>query len=401
MSLKRWISLLSSLSLPWSNVGREKECRVCGKRSILISKFVGVCGDCIRERPDEASPYIIEAHAEARSSFGLPARPPKSPGGIKCNLCYNECEIGGGESGFCGLRENVDGRLKSLVSPDRGLLYTYLDPQVTNCCAAWFCPAGTGAGYPKYACKPGPEVGCYNLAVFFYGCNFDCLFCQNASHKELWRGDIVTVKEFAGRVGRNERVSCICYFGGSSEPQLPFAIRASKAVMEENPQRILRICFEWNGCGHRKLVKEAAELVLLSGGNVKFDLKCFNPTMSLALSGVRNERAYKNFKVIAEELYSERPNLPVLTATTLLVPGYVDSSEVEQIARFIAELNPEIPYSLLIFHPSFLMADLPVTTYRQVVDCYRAAKKHLKRVNVGNLPLIGVRDVSEIEAAMK
>jgi pyruvate formate lyase activating enzyme len=48
-----------------------------------------------------------------------------------------------------------------------------------------------------------------------------------------------------------------------------------------------------------------------------------------------------------------------------------------------------------------MMADLPVTTYKQVVNCYRAAKKHLKRVNVGNLRLIGVRDMSEIEAAMK
>lgn len=378
-----------------------RECKVCGERSTLISKFIGVCGDCIRERPEEALPYITEAHAEARSSFGLPTRPPRSSGGIKCNFCSNECEIGVGETGFCGLRENVDGNLKYLVSPERGLLYTYLDPHVTNCCAAWFCPAGTGAGYPKYAHKPGPEAGYYNLAVFFYGCNFDCLFCQNASHKELWRGDVVTVEEFVGRVRINKRVSCICYFGGSPEPQLPFAVKASKAIVEEDPKRILRICFEWNGCGNRKLVREAAELALLSGGNVKFDLKCFNPTMSLALSGVHNERAYENFGMIAEELYDERPNIPVLTATTPLVPGYVDSLEVEQIAKFIAELNPEIPYSLLIFHPSFMMTDLPVTTFEQVVNCYRAAKKHLKRVNVGNLRLIGVRDMSEIEAAMK
>jgi len=393
--------LLSRHSLPWSYVGRARECKVCRKRSTLISKFIGVCADCIRERPDEALPHTMEAHAEARSSFGLPTKPPKSPGGIKCNFCFNECEIGVGEAGFCGLRENVDGKLKSLVSPERGLLYTYLDPQVTNCCAAWFCPAGTGAGYPKYACKPGPEVGYYNFAVFFYGCNFDCLFCQNASHKELWRGDLVTVEEFTGRVRRNDRVSCICYFGGSPEPQLPFAIRASKAIMEENPKRILRVCFEWNGCGHRKLVKEAAELALLSGGNVKFDLKCFDPNMSLALSRVDNERAYENFRMVAEELYCERPSIPVLTATTLLVPSYVDSLEVEQIAEFIAKLNPAIPYSLLVFQPKFLMSDLPITPYGQVLDCYKAAKKHLKRVNVGNLHLVGVRDMSEIEATMK
>jgi len=80
-----------------------------------------------------------------------------------------------------------------------------------------------------------------------------------------------------------------------------------------------------------------------------------------------------------------RPNLPLLTAATLLVPGYVDASEVEKIAIFLEGLDREIPYSLLVFHPDFMMNDLPVTSRRQVEDCYQAAKRHLERVNVGNI----------------
>lgn len=377
---------------------REKKCKACGKASKLISECVGVCADCVREGSDKALDYVRESHARVRDSFGLPARPPKTSDGIPCYVCANECKIGDGEKGFCGLRENVDGKLRSLVSPKRGLLYTYLDPHLTNCCSAWFCPAGTGAGYPKYAYKKGPEVGYCNLSVFFYGCNFDCLFCQNVSHKEVWRGEVVAVEDFVRRIKGNERISCVCYFGGSPEPQLPFAIKASKTALEENPDRILRVCFEWNGCGNPKLVKRAAELALVSGGNVKFDLKCFDPNMSLALSGVPNKRAYENFQTIAEDLYDERPELPVLTATTLLVPGYVDSQEVEQIAGFIAELNPEIPYSLLIFHPDFMMMDLPTTPHEQVISCYRAAKKHLRKVHVGNLHLMGIGSMAEFEA---
>ena len=92
--------------------------------------------------------------------------------------------------------------------------------------------------------------------------------------------------------------------------------------------------------------------------------------------------------MIAEEFWEKRREPPVLTATTLLVPHYVDAVEVEQIARFISDLNPEIPYSLLVFYPQFMMSDLPVTSRRQVEECYRAAKKWLKRVHIGNVNLL-------------
>ncbi|MEM2094600.1 MAG: radical SAM protein, partial [Candidatus Bathyarchaeia archaeon] len=137
----------------------EKQCKVCGASSPLISSFLGVCLKCIRQKPDETYPHILEAHSRCRSPYGLPSSLPRSPGGVECGICSNECRIGEGEKGFCGLRENVGGRLHSKVSHDRGVLYSYLDPHVTNCCAAWFCPAGTGSGYPKYSYRSGPETG--------------------------------------------------------------------------------------------------------------------------------------------------------------------------------------------------------------------------------------------------
>lgn len=369
---------------------KEKECKLCGRRAQSISAALGACIDCIRGRPEDSLPLVMEAHGSIRAFYGLPPQPPRSSGGIPCNICANECIIGNGEKGFCGLRKNENGKLVSLSTADRGLLYYYDDPHVTNCCSAWFCPAGTGAGYPKFAQTPRAEVGYKNLAVFFYGCNFDCLFCQNASHKELDRAPSVPSIELSRAVKNDDKYSCVCFFGGSPEPQLPFAVNASKRMREEDPRRILRICFEWNGCGNEKLVRQAAELSLESGGNIKFDLKCFDETLSLALSGVANKRAYENFELIAREFYPERKGLPVLTATTLLVPGYVDELEVKRIAEFIASLNPEIPYSLLVFHPDFAMRDLPVTPKEQAFKCYRTAKKLLKNVNIGNLHLLGL-----------
>jgi pyruvate formate lyase activating enzyme len=71
------------------------------------------------------------------------------------------------------------------------------------------------------------------------------------------------------------------------------------------------------------------------------------------------------------------------------VPGYVDEVEVGQIARFIAGLDPAIPYSLLVFHPDFMMRDLPITPREQVTRCYETATRQLKRVHLGNLHLLG------------
>ncbi|RLF04009.1 MAG: hypothetical protein DRJ60_07735 [Thermoprotei archaeon] len=93
--------------------------------------------------------------------------------------------------------------------------------------------------------------------------------------------------------------------------------------------------------------------------------------------------------MIAREFYHERPDPPILTATTLLVPGYVTADEVEKIAEFIASLNPEIPYSLLVFHPDHYMNDMPITPRKQVEECLNAAKRHLKRIHVGNIHLLG------------
>jgi pyruvate formate lyase activating enzyme len=332
--------------------------------------------------------------------YGLPISPPRDGGGLRCTICSNQCIIGPGGVGYCGLRLNVNGRFQSKATSSRALLYAYKDPHVTNCCAAYFCPAGTGLGYPKFAYTNGPEYGYYNYAVFFYGCNFSCLYCQNFSHKNLFEANEVSIESFTRNVVRDRSISCICYFGGSPEPSLPFAIAASRRILEECRGRIVRICFEWNGCGNRILVGRASELSLISGGNIKFDLKCFDEKLSIALSGVSNRQAYENFKFIAEKYYPERRNIPVLNATTLLVPEYVNVDEVEKIALFISEINDEIPYSLLVFYPNFMMVDMPITPLKQVVECYKVAKKYLKNVYVGNLHLIGFKSMHHFQSAI-
>jgi len=58
--------------------------------------------------------------------------------------------------------------------------------------------------------------------------------------------------------------------------------------------------------------------------------------------------------------------------------------EVEKIAKFISSFNKDIPYSLLVFHPDYMMRDLPITPRKQAFECLEIAQKYLNNVHLGN-----------------
>jgi len=361
-------------------------CKHCGRESSLISQSLGLCSDCLRHNYDEVLPIIKQAHEEARKSFNLPPYSPKAEAGVACRICVNECSIAEGGVSYCGIRTNKDGKLKGATA-DRAKVSWYYDPLPTNCVADWVCPAGTGAGYPKFAYRRGAEVGYKNLAVFYHACSFDCLFCQNWHFRKLTNsGDWVTASKLDEAV--DEHTSCLCFFGGDPTPQLPHAIYASKLALKKSRGRILRIYWETNGSMHPALLKQMAELSLNSGGCIKFDLKAWNDKLHIALSGVSNSRTLDNFRFLGS--YNKmRPSPPFLVASTLLVPGYVDKEEVAGIAAFISSLDPDIPYALLAFHPDFCMSDLSTTSKQQATECLDAAKAAgLTRVRLGNIHLL-------------
>lgn len=362
-------------------------CGVCHADSCAIASEPGVCLRCIREKPREAVPIALEVHARCRAASGLPATPPKDPGGILCNLCVNECRIPAGAAGYCGVRRNVGGKLAG-ASSAMGNLSWYHDPLPTNCVADWVCPGGTGAGYPEYAHCPGPEAGYRNLAVFFHACSFDCLYCQNWQYRRTTHQPAAVPAE-ALAAAADRWTSCICHFGGDPAPQLPFSLRASRLAREQRKGEILRICWETNGSMHPRLLDAMVEMARESGGCVKFDLKAWNEDLHVALTGVTNRRTLSNFSRAAKEA-AKRAVPPLLVASTLLVPGYVDEEEVRGIARFLASHDPEIPYSLLAFHPHFRMGDLPPTPASLARRCLLAAEEAgLRNLSMGNVHLLG------------
>jgi len=361
-------------------------CSVCFKESAFVSSALGVCGPCLMQ--GKQAERVEALRASVRRGFELPERIPREAGEAACGNCSNRCSPAEGESGFCGVWQRAGGAVVPRFDFRREALFSfYHDPLPTNCVADWVCPGGTGAGYPEYAVRDGPERGFFNLAVFFEACNFDCLFCQNWHfRKQARRGRPVPLERLVGAV--NERTTCICYFGGDPTVQMEAALHASEAALRAAAGRVLRICWETNGGAAAPLLDRAFELSLRTGGCVKFDLKAWNESLHRALTGTSAEPTRRNFARLAKR-FEERPEPPPLVASTLLVPGYITAEEVREIAGFIAELDPRIPYALLAFAPQYCMDDLPPTPRAFAQEALKAARESgLTRVRLGNQHLL-------------
>ncbi|OPX19225.1 MAG: pyruvate formate lyase-activating protein [Desulfobacca sp. 4484_104] len=367
---------------------RTAWCRYCGQESPFISRTLGFCASCIRQHFDEVWPEIDRLHQASRQAFRLPVRPPRDPTGKLCTLCFQACRIPEGEVGYCGARRVEAGQLRG-GGPAGARLSFYHDPLPTNCVADWFCPGGTGRGYPHYAHRPGPEHGYLNLAVFYHACNFNCLYCQNWHFKKCtFTSPAVSARQLAAAVQAN--TACLCYFGGDPTPQLPNALATARLIRHQPlaSGRPVRICWETNGAMQARWLKPLVASCLDNGGIIKIDLKAFSEEIHLALCGVSTSQTLKNFAALAARA-RERPEVPLLMASTLMVPGYVDLAEIHGLARFIATLNPDIPYSLLAFYPQFYLNDLPVTSRDFALQAQQVAlAAGVRNVHLGNIHLL-------------
>ncbi|MBC7219791.1 MAG: radical SAM protein [Hadesarchaea archaeon] len=370
-----------------SRRGYKSKCLLCGLEANYVSEALGVCPTCVRERFEEARPYLATAHAKIRGRYGLPSKPPRASNGVECRDCGNLCKIPPSGRGFCGVVENSGGQLvRRFGTPERGLLTWYYDPLPTNCVPADFCAGSGGAGYPNWCRTPRGDIGYYNLSIFMGSCTYSCVYCQNYGYHELTVSGTPTISAAQLAEKADERVGCACYFGGDPSSQMPFVIASAKMMREvaEHEKRILRVCLETNLSMSRESLEDFTALSLNSGGGVKADLKCWSSEILYALSGIEHRWAYENFRWLAKQ-HSRRPEVPLARASTLLVPGYIDDEEIRSLASFIADLDPTIPYSLLAFHPLFHMEDMPFTKKEDAERFLKICHEEgLERVRIGN-----------------
>ena len=279
-------------------------------------------------------------------------------GHAQCRLCSRFCLVSPGERGFCGVRAgDGQGVLHSLVTG--GVAALNLDPVEKK---------------PLYHYLPGTTT----LSFGTPGCNFACLFCQNAtlSHEARESGQVrlqsVTAQRLVEEAGRSGAASLSFTY---SEPTVFFELMAETADMAR--QAGFGTIMVSNGFQSPDCLEALRDRI--KAANI--DLKSFREEFYRDYCQARLAPVLDNLKAMRSCGWW-------VEVTTLLIPGRNDSSEeLRDLARFIAqELGQEVPWHLSRFHPAFRMKDVPPTP---LADLERAARigreEGLRFVYLGNV----------------
>lgn len=276
---------------------------------------------------------------------------------VHCFLCRHHCRINNGKRGICHVRENNGGRLYTLVY-DR-IIARNIDPIEKK---------------PLFHFLPGSHS--YSIAT--PGCNFRCLFCQNADIAQMPRDSMLILGQPAmpqDIVADAEGTGCRSISYTYTEPTIFFELAYDTASIAH--ERGLKNVFVTNGY----ITKEALAKIrpFLDAANI--DLKGFNPEFYRKVCGAELDK-------VLESIRNYHESGVWIELTTLIIPDHNDDpEELRGIARFIASLDKNIPWHVTRFHPTYKLTDKPITPIDTLAAARRiGTEEGLKYVYEGNVP---------------
>jgi pyruvate formate lyase activating enzyme len=288
---------------------------------------------------------------------------PLDHGRVECSACGHRCSISPGFAGVCKVRFNRGGKL---YAPYGYVNAAHCDPIEKK---------------PFFHVLPGARA--YSFGML--GCDLHCGYCQNWVSSQALR----------------DPQSSLDFYSATPEELVDLALRQGAVAMVGTYNEPL-ITAEWAVAVFRQA--KAAGLVtgFVSNGNAtpevleyirpwvdlyKVDLKSFDDRRYHELGG--------RIGPILESLHRIHEMGFWLEVVTLIVPGFNDSdAELRQIAGFLYDVSPDIPWHVTAFHKDYKMLgpeDTPRETLLRAVAAGRAAG--LRYVYAGNLSgLAGLED---------
>ncbi len=275
---------------------------------------------------------------------------------VECELCPRACKIADLERGYCGVRENRDGKYYTLVH--------------SRVCALNVDPIEKK---PLFHYMPGTRA--YSLATA--GCNIECKFCQNWQISQFRPEQIDSIKitpEEAVRFAKEKKCKTIAYT--YSEPVVFYEYMYDTARVGK---------------------REGVGSVMISNGYIKKE-----PLIKLCkeLNAVKID-----FKAFTEKFYKEtcsgelKPVLDTLLTlkeigiwfemVVLLVPTLNDSEkELRDMCSWINDnLGPDVPIHFSRFHSTYKIKNLPPTPVKTLEKARNIAiESGLNFAYTGNVP---------------
>ncbi len=270
------------------------------------------------------------------------------------------------------------------------------------------------------------------LSIYQSGCNFSCLKCHSWEFSQYKSGrwmspeevanlakeyaKFVTVKEPKERVtsfhaqdlchhcglcvqigekseycpnklkpeqillspqGYGPARNIVAFTGGDLACQPEWYCQTATKIKELNLD--LWVLFETNGYG---LTPQNLDLFKKSGiDSFWLDIKAWDKEIHKKLTGAENDRILE----LPGEILEKNFTLEVLS---LYIPGWVEEDQIEKIARHLAKVNRQIPFTILAFFGEYKLKAVPSPNLNQMLKAYQVAKEAgLEKVRLGNLSL--------------
>ncbi|MEA2053829.1 MAG: AmmeMemoRadiSam system radical SAM enzyme [Candidatus Thermoplasmatota archaeon] len=277
-------------------------------------------------------------------------------GKIKCYLCPHGCVIPKGKRGICGVRENRDGKLYTLIHSLCSSVYP--DPIEKK---------------PLFHFHPGTTA----LSLGTVGCNLKCLYCQNYTISQAKPEDhILTDVPPEEAVKKAKEYGCEGIAWTYNEPTIwwEYTYDSAKIAKREG----LYTVYVTNGFAGKDAIKEISPY--LDAANV--DIKAMNEEFYKKICKARLQPVLDACKMYKEmEVHLE--------ITYLVIPGRNDSEkEIKKFSKWVIdEIGNGTPTHFSAFYPHYRMMDVPPTPMKTLLRAYDIAKSEgLDYIYIGNVP---------------
>jgi len=275
---------------------------------------------------------------------------------VQCQLCPNQCILRDGERGICRVRQNIGGKLSTLV---------YGQP-----CALAIDPIEKG---PIFHMTPGAK----SLVVATAGCNLNCKYCQNwqfalVKPEETRNYDLPPEK--AVQLALDNGCEAIVFTYSEATVSYEYMLDVAKLAKERGLKTVLITAGYINPKPLRQLCRYLDA--------IKVDLKGFTEDFYKRVCSAELQPVLKTLKVIKEEGVC-------LEIVNLVVPTLNDDiGQIRQMCKWIREnLGRDTPLHFSRFWPSYKLLNLMPTPVEVLEQAIQVAKDAgLKYVYIGNVP---------------
>ncbi|TKJ17474.1 AmmeMemoRadiSam system radical SAM enzyme [Candidatus Woesearchaeota archaeon B3_Woes] len=275
---------------------------------------------------------------------------------VQCHLCPKKCIIKPDKFGNCNARQNIKGRLYSLV--------------YGNLCSISIDPIEKK---PLFHFMPGQQV----FSIGTTGCNLHCQFCQNWTTSQI-KPD-TKAKKFTPKQVVKEAIDSGCGIIAYTynEPIIfyEFVLETAKLAKKKGIKNVI-VC---NGFINEEPLKEL--LPYLDAANI--DLKSFEDRFYKEICDAWIQPVLNTLKMIHQ-------SDTLLEITNLIIPKLNDNMEkIDEMCKWISSnLGNDVPLHFSAFYPCYQMEHLPPTSAEILLEAKKIAERNkLNYVYIGNLQL--------------